>query len=56
MLSKGYISTERKFKDRITVKVFSKVIGVGEKPIENKVDGGMDRRFLYLVLATRELN
>lgn len=55
LLSKGYISTERKFKDRITVKVFSKVIGVGEKPIENKVDGGMDRRFLYFSFSNKRI-
>jgi Predicted ATPase len=55
LLSKGYITTERKFKDRITVKVFSKVIGVGEKPLENKVDGGMDRRFLYFKFSNKRI-
>lgn len=45
--SKSMITTEQKFKNATTTKVCAKVIAVGEKPIEIKLDGGVDRRLMY---------
>jgi hypothetical protein len=50
MLSKGYTSFERKFKDKVTIKFFSKFLMTGEKPLEMKIDGGIERRFIYFMI------
>lgn len=47
LISKGIITTEKKFKDRKTIKPCAKLLAVGEKIPEIKQDGGIERRFCY---------
>lgn len=49
IISKGTISTEQKFKDKKTIKSCAKIIAVGEKIPDIKQDGGVERRFCYLL-------
>lgn len=55
IISKGKIKSEQKFKDGKTVQVCAKIVGVGEKPLELKNDGGMDRRMMYFSFSSKKI-